>query len=136
MSKTPIAAPQTEGRVFGTDWSIANVATLLRANAARGVWRSAGTTGGYAAKINQNYLRTVSARHLRSGVTLIFMQLEKEKCWYASLCFAGAQGYLPWNSEIAEQWLWALFDQERPRVQEETAANPSVRQFTLAKLAG
>ena len=77
MSKTPVAAPHTEGRVFGTDWSIANVAKLLRSNAARGVWRSAGTAGGYTAKINQNYVRTVSARHLPTSVTLIFMQLSR-----------------------------------------------------------
>src|ERR1017187_5934575 len=69
MSKMPIAAPQTEGRIFGTDWSIANVATLLRSNAARGVWRHNGTTGGYTAKLNQNYIRTVSARHLPTSVT-------------------------------------------------------------------
>src|SRR5258708_2326482 len=49
MSKTgtrPIAAPHTEGRIFGTDWSIANVAKLLRSNAGRGMWRQTGATGG------------------------------------------------------------------------------------------
>jgi hypothetical protein len=137
MSRTPIAAPQTEGRVFGADWSIANVATLLRSNAARGVWRRSDTAGGYTAKLNQNYLRTVSARHLPTGVTLIFMRLEEENCWYASLCFAGADDYLPWNADTAEQWLGALFGQDGPRVLGDPATvceesgNQSVRQFRL-----
>jgi hypothetical protein len=101
--------------------------------------RSAGTAGGYKAKINQNYVRTVSARHLPTSVTLIFMQLEDENCWYASLCFAGADDYLPWNEDTAEQWLWELFGQDRPRVLGDSATmcresgNQSVRQFTLAK---
>jgi len=129
MSGTPIAAPRTDGRVFGTDWSIANVATLLRSNAGRGAWRS-GTAGGLTAKLNQNYIRTTSAHHLPTNVSLIFMRLEAEKCRYASLCFATADDYLPWNGEIAEQWLRALFGQERPQALE--TGNPSVRQFTLA----
>src|SRR5580698_1993701 len=118
MSGTPIAAPHTEGRVFGADWTIANVATLIRSNASRGAWRS-GTTGGLSAKLNQNYLRTVSAHHLPTSVTLIFMRLEAEKCRYASLCFASADDYLSWNSEIAEQWLSALFGQDRPQAIED-----------------
>lgn len=129
MSRKPIAAPHSEGRVFGTDWSIAHVATLLRANASRGSWRS--TNDSYAARINQNYLRTVSARHLPTGVTLIFMRLEEEKCWYASLCFATGDDYAPWNDETAELWLWALFDAERPRITAEPSSHASVRQFTL-----
>jgi hypothetical protein len=139
MSRTPVASPHTEGRIFGTDWSIANVATLLRSKAARGVWRSTGTAEGYTAKTNQNYVRTVSARHLPTSVTLIFMQLEDENCWYASLCFAGADDFLPWDGDIAEQWLWELFGQDRPRVLGDPATmcgesgNQSVRQFTLAK---
>ena len=138
MGKTPIAAPHTEGRIFGTDWSIANVAKLLRSNAGRGMWRDTGTTGGSMAKVNQYYIRTVSARHLTTDVSLIFMRLETENCWYASLCFASADGYLPWNGDAAEQWLWALFGQDRPRVREDSATvsgetpNQSVRQFTLA----
>jgi hypothetical protein len=138
MSMTPIAKPQTEGRIYGTDWSIANVAKLLRSNAGRGVWRDTETTFGTATKVNQYYVRTVSARHLPTRLSLIFMRLEQEKCWYASLCFADADNYLPWNGETAEQWLWALFGQDRPLVREHPAAgsektdNPSVRQFTLA----
>lgn len=133
MNGTPIAAPHTEGRIFGTDWSIANVATLLRSNASRGAWRRAGTTGGLTAKLNQNYIRTVSAQHLPTSVTLIFMRLEAENCRYASLCFANADGYLPWNADIAERWLCALFGEERPLVLGDSDAETSVRQFTLAK---
>ena len=131
MGKTPIAAPRTEGRIFDTDWSIANVAKLLRSNAGRGVWRQAATTGGSTGSVNQYYLRKVSAHHLPSLLSLVFMRLEQENCWYASLCFAAADGYLPWNPEIAELWLWALFGEDRPRVREAADANPNVRQFTL-----
>jgi hypothetical protein len=132
MSKTPVAPPRTEGRIFGTDWSIANVATLLRANAGRGAWRHAATTGGSTASVNQYYLRTVSAHHLPSGVSVIFMRLEQENCWYASLCFAEAGEVLPWNPEAAELWLRALFGEDRPRIREAAGADPNVRQFTLA----
>ena len=132
MSRTPIAEPRTEGRIYGTDWSIANVARLLRSNAGRGVWRQAATTGGSTGSVNQYYLRTVSARHLPSGVCLIFMRLERENCWYLSLCFAGADGVLPWNPETAELWLWALFGEDRPKVLETQDPTGDVRQFTLS----
>jgi hypothetical protein len=132
MSQPPAAAPRTLGRIFDTDWSVANVARLLRANAGRGVWRPAGATGGSTWSVNQYYLRTVSARHLPSGVSLIFMRLERENCWYLSLCFAGADELLPWNPEAAELWLWALFGEDRPRVREAPGVSPSARQFTLA----
>jgi hypothetical protein len=132
MNQVPVAAPKTLGRTFDTDWSVANVAKLLRSNANRGVWSSSQTTGGSTAAVNQNYLRTVSARHRPSGVSLIFLRLETEQCWYLSLCFVAPAGaYAPWNPESAEQWLWALFGEDRPRVQEEFE-NPNVRQFTLA----
>ena len=52
MGKTPIASPKTEGRTFGTDWSIANVAKLLRSNAERGMWRDASESGGGMATVN------------------------------------------------------------------------------------
>ena len=100
MTRTPTATPLTEGRVFDSDWSIANVARLLRANAGRGVWRSDPANNGSTRSVNQYYLRTVSARHLPTGVSLIFMRLAPENCWYASLCFADADGVLPWNPEI------------------------------------
>jgi hypothetical protein len=139
MSKPPIAAPRTEGRVFGADWSIAHVATLLRANASRGMWRSTSPGDGYTANINRRYLQMGSAQHLPTNVTLIFMQLQDERSWYASICFASADNYLPWDGETAEKWLRALFDEDRPRVLEhpptvtEESNNLSVRQFTLAK---
>ena len=132
MSKPPTAAPHTEGRTFDTDWSIANVAKLLRANASRGVWREETGTGGSRGYVNQYYLRTVSALHLPSSVSLIFMRLEKENSWYASLCFAKDDGLLPWNPETAELWLWALFGEDRPRVRETPEGGPGARQFTLA----
>jgi hypothetical protein len=132
MSKPPTAAPQTEGRTFDTDWSIANVAKLLRANASRGVWREETGTGGSRGYVNQYYLRTVSALHLPSSVSVIFLRLEKENCWYASLCFARDEGLLPWNPETAELWLWALFGADRPRVVAVSEDRPGSRQFTLA----
>lgn len=135
MIKTPVASLHTEGRTFGTDWSIAHVAALLRSNAARGAWSSNGAAGGYAAKINGSYLRTVSARHLPTNVSVIFMRLQVENAWYASLCFAGPDDYLSWNQETADQWLWALFGQDRPLVSEAEPGNASVRQFTLAPAA-
>jgi len=132
MSQAPAAAPRTAGRIFDTDWSIAKVARLLRSNAGRGVWHRAATAGGSTGPVNQYYLRTVSAHHLPSGVSLIFMRLEAENCWYLSLCFAGADEVEPWNPETAELWLWALFGEDRPRVREAAGANRNVRQFTLA----
>ena len=132
MVPTPIAAPVTVGRIFNTDWSIANVATLLRANAGRGVWRSAAANGGSTGSVNQYYLRTASARHLPSGVSLIFLRVEPQNCWYLSLCFADDEGVQPWNPEMAELWLRALFGEDRPRVRESPDGSPSVRQFTLA----
>jgi hypothetical protein len=132
MTQPPAAAPGTQGRIFGTDWSIANVARLLRANAGRGVWRTAATASGSTGSVNQYYLRTVSAHHLPSGVSVIFMRLEMENCWYLSLCFAAAGKVQPWNSEAAELWLRSLFGEDRPRVREAPGLNPNVRQFTLA----
>ena len=132
MSQPPVAAPHTQGRIFGTDWSIANVARLLRANAGRGVWHTAATASGSTGSVNQYYLRTASAHHLPSGVSLIFLRLEEGNCWYLSLCFATAGEVAPWNPETAELWLWALFGEDRPRVREAAGANPNVRQFTLS----
>src|ERR1035438_8788521 len=107
MSKTPVAGPTTEGRTFGSDWSIAHVAKLLRSNAERGAWDSSIVTTGSQAEVNQYYLRKVSARHMPTNVSLIFMRLLRENCWYASLCFAGGSGYMPWNDATAERWLAA-----------------------------
>ena len=132
MNKIPIAAPHTEGRTLGTDWSIANVARLLRANAGTGAWDSRCATSGGGAAVNPYYIRKGSAKHLPTNLSLIFVRLAQPRCWYASLCFAGADGYLPWNAAAAEEWLWALFGEDRPRVLVEDAENPSVRQFTLS----
>src|SRR5271165_1607237 len=92
MTKPPIAGPRTEGRTFGKDWSIAHVAKLLKSNAGRGAWDSSCGTGGSQTAVNEYYLRKVSAKHLPTNMSLIFTRLEKENCWYASLCFASADG--------------------------------------------
>ncbi len=126
MTTTPIAAPVTIGRIFDTDWSIANVAKLLRANAGRGVWNEESAAGS-TRTINQYYLRTCSARHQPSGLSLIFMRLQQQNCWYASLCFDNAQ----WNDEVAELWLKCLFGEDRP-LAVEIEGGPQARQFTLA----
>jgi hypothetical protein len=131
MDRIPIAGPHTDGRTLGTDWTIANVAKLLRANARTGVWDSSCSTSGSRASANLYYVRKGSAKHLPTNVSLIFMRLAKQDCWYASLCFAEGDGYLPWNADAAEKWLWALFGEDRPRVSEEAGENASVRQFTL-----
>ena len=136
MSRPPIAGPDTEGRTLGTDWSIANVAKLLRSNAATGAWQGSAAASGSQAAVNQYYLRKASAKHLPTGVSLIFMQLAERNCWYASLCFVGPEGFLPWNAEAAEEWLWALFGEDRPRVQVDDPDHPSVRQFTLSSRSG
>lgn len=132
MSKPPVAGPHTEGRTLGTDWSIANVAKLLRSNASTGAWQDSAAASGSQAAVNRYYLRKTSARHLPSSLSVIFMQLAERNCWYASFCFADAQGLLPWNAETAEQWLWALFGEDRPRVRAEGADHLSRRQFTLS----
>ena len=134
-SNVPVATGQTAGRTFGTDWSIANVATLIRSHAARGMWRRDSSSGGYTPKINESYLRAVSARHLPTSVSLIFLQMED--CWYASLCFCADGRLLPWNEAIAEQWLSALFGRDRALVQSTSeGADPgyaSARQFTMKR---
>jgi hypothetical protein len=132
MHRIPIAGPHTEGRTLGADWSIANVAKLLRSNAGTGAWDSWDATGSRQTAANQYYVRKGSAKHLPTNVSLIFLRLKKQGCWYASLCFASADGYLPWDAEAAELWLWALFGEDRPRVEVEDADNPSVRQFRLS----
>jgi hypothetical protein len=121
----PIATPETEGRVFGTDWTIANIAALLRSNALRGVWREPRSSGGSLTAINRNYLRTVSARHLPTHVSLIFMRLEN-LAWYASLRFDEPT---TWNPDVAERWLTTLFGPNRPRLLE-SETGPA-HQFTL-----
>ena len=135
MNTPPIAGPHTEGRTLGMDWSIANVVKLLRANAEQGEWYGRDATRGGRAVLNQYYVRKASVRHLPTNVSLIFMRLAEESCWYASLCFAGDDGYLPWDAEAAEQWLSALFGDNRARVRVEDAENPSVRQFFLSDAA-
>jgi len=124
-------APQHQvGRIFDTDWTIANVAKLLKFNASRGMIRSGPATGGRLA-IQLNYLRTCSARHMVSGAVVTFTREEEGNCWHAAICFADLNHYLPWNDAVAEEWLAALFGAERPRVTESADAGGVVRHFKL-----
>jgi hypothetical protein len=125
-------APQhTVGRIFDTDWTIANVAKLLKFNAARGMVRRGVATGGTLA-IQTNYVRTVSARHLPTNAVVTFTREEEGNCWHAAICFADLNQYLPWNDAVAEEWLAELFGAERPRVLESVDAGGVVRHFKLA----
>jgi hypothetical protein len=129
----PLEPRHKIGRIYGTDWTIANVAKLLRFNAAQGNLRAGPLTGGMR-EVNQTYLRTTSARHLPSGVAVSF-QRDTAGNWHAELCFAGLDHYLPWSDPVAEEWLAALFLEHRPRVREvvELAPQPgALRHFMLA----
>jgi hypothetical protein len=129
----PLDPQQTEGRIFGTDWTIANVAKLLRFNAGQGTLRAGPPSSGLR-EINQKYRRTTSARHLPSGIAVTFLR-DEAGIWRADLCFADLDHYLPWNDAVAEEWLVALFLQDRPRVQESSdgiSPPDSARRFKLA----
>jgi hypothetical protein len=116
------------GRTFGSDWTIANIAKLLRFNAGQDYVRPGPLIGGLR-EISENYLRRTSARHLPSGLTVTFRR-DITGNWHAELCFDA----LPWNDALAEEWLVALFLQDRSRVREVTegASQPNtVRHFKL-----
>jgi hypothetical protein len=82
-------------------------------------------------EVGENYLRRTSARHLPSGVTVTFRR-DITGNRHAELCFAGLDHYLPWNEALAEEWLAALFLQDRPRVREVTEGVPqAVRHFMV-----
>jgi hypothetical protein len=122
----------TLGRIFGDDWTIANVAKLLRFNAGQGVLRP-GFVSSSLQEVNQDYLRKTAARHLPSGVTVTFRR-DQAGSLHAELCFADLNQYLPWSEAVAEQWLEALFPGERMRLVESStgASEPGViRRFTL-----
>jgi hypothetical protein len=128
----PLDPQHTVGRIFGTDWTIVNVARLLRFNAGQDIVRAGPLTGGLR-EINENYLRKTSARHLPSGVAVTFRR-DATRNWHAELCFANLDRYLPWNDALAEEWLTALFLQDRPYVLEapEAASQPNtIRHFKL-----
>jgi len=129
----PLDPQHTLGRIFGSDWTIANVAKLLRFNAGQDMLRAGPLTGGLR-EIHQNYLRKTSARHIPSGVAVTFRR-DAARAWHAELCFAGLDHYLPWNDALAEEWLAALFLDDRPRVFETAEAAGqayTVRHFILA----
>jgi len=124
---SPLDPQPTVGRIFGSDWTIANVAKLLRFNAGQDYVRAGPLIGGLR-EISENYLRRTSARHLPSGLTVTFRR-DITGNRHAELCF----DYLPWNDALAEEWLAALFLQDRPRVREVTegASQLKVRHFKL-----
>jgi hypothetical protein len=129
----PLDPQLTIGRIFGNDWTIANVAKLLRFNGGQSFLRTGPQTGGMR-DVQQDYLRRTSARHIPTGVTVTFRRDESGN-WIAGLCFADLEHYLPWNDAVAEEWLNALFLEHRPNVREctEAAAEPGmVRYFKLA----
>ena len=110
----PLGPQPIPGRIFGSDWTIANVAKLLRFNAGQDFVRVGPLTGGMR-DISDSYHRKTSARHLPSGVTVTFRR-DITGNWHAELCFSGLDHYLPWNDALAEEWLAALFLHDRPRV--------------------
>jgi hypothetical protein len=67
----PLNPQPTVGRIFGSDWTIANVAKLLRFNAGQDFLRADPLIGGLR-EISENYLRRTSARHLPSSITVTF----------------------------------------------------------------
>ena len=127
----PLGPQPALGRIFGSDWTIANIARLLRFNAGQDFVRPGPLTGGLR-EIGENYLRRTSARHLPSGVTVTFRR-DVAGNWHAELCFGGLDNDLPWNDALAEEWLAALFLTDRPRVRDVTeGAQPNaVRHFKL-----
>ena len=131
MSAIPIAGPRTEGRIFGKDWSVTLIAKLLRANADRGAWDTSAATASSAESVNRYYLRKVSAAHMPTRASVIFMRLAKENCLYASLCFVAGDTVLPWNPVAAEQWLTALFGENRAKIRTDAQETDSIRQFRL-----
>jgi hypothetical protein len=124
----PLDPQPALGRIFGSDWTIANIAKLLRFNAGQDFVRAGPLIGGLR-EISENYLRRTSARHLPSGLTVTFRR-DITGNWHAGLRL----DHLPWNDALAEEWLAALFQQDRPRVHEVTdgPSQPNtVRHFKL-----
>ena len=129
---TPLDPQPNVGRTFGNDWTIANVAKLLRFNAGQDFVRPGPLIGGLR-EIGNNYLRRMSARHLPSALTVTFRR-DATGNWHAELYLAGLDHCLPWNDALVEEWLTALFLQDRPRVREVTEGASqlnTVRRFKL-----
>jgi hypothetical protein len=128
----PLNLQPTPGRIFGSDWTIANIAKLLRFNAGQDFIRAGPLIGGLR-EISENYLRRTSARHLPSGLTVTFRR-DAAGNWHAELSLAGSEHYPRWNDALVEEWLAALFLQDRPRVREiteDTSQPNTVRHFKL-----
>jgi hypothetical protein len=103
------------GRIYGPEWTIENVAKLLRFHANRGMFR------GLDMRADARYRRDCSARHRPSGCSVIFTRDDvpgNPRGYHASICFVGETDYEPWNAEVAERWLQALFGDDRPHVRD------------------
>ncbi|MGA2136546.1 MAG: hypothetical protein ABSH50_30010 [Bryobacteraceae bacterium] len=125
----------TLGRTFGSDWTIANIAKLLRFHAGQDFLRAGPHIGGLR-EISENYLRRTTARHLPTGVTVTFRR-DRAGDWHAGILFAAVDH--SWNDALAEEWLAALFMQDRPRVRDVTIGAPqpnTARYFKLTALGG
>ena len=130
MMGVPLDPHPAPARIFGSDWTIANVAKLLRFNAGQDFVRKGPLSGGPRA-ISETYLRKTSALHLPSGVAVTFRR-DIAGNRHAEIGFTGLDHCLPWNDAIAEEWLAALFLQDRPRVREVTEGVPqAVRHFMV-----
>jgi len=107
------------GRVYGHQWSLENVARLLRFHASRGFLT------GRDLRADAEYRLKCSARHIATECSVIFTRdnviepgVGAVRGWHASICFIGENCYRPWNDEIADRWLAALFLEDRPGVAE------------------
>ena len=121
------------GRIYGPEWSIENVARRLRFEAGRGALR------GKDMKEDAIYRRKCTGAHTPSQCSVIFTRDDvplNPKGWHASLCFVGQREYLPWNEDVAEKWLAALYGEDRLRVRSygvltEIGAAKGVRHFIV-----
>ena len=113
MSSIYAEFTKSRGRQYGSNWSIESIARILRLNAAKGFLR------GVDPKLDAAYETACAARHLASHTSVIFTRDNvpwEQLGWHASLCFIGFEEYLPWDEETAEQWLAALYGEDRSRV--------------------
>jgi hypothetical protein len=101
------------GRLYGREWSLENVARLLRYHAGRGFLL------GQDPKADARYRQSCTARHAPTQTSVIFTRDNLGGSligWHASLCFIGINEYLPWDEETAGRWLRALYGDDLGRV--------------------
>lgn len=111
------------GRVYDRGWGSAPLRTMREPieNVARQIRREAecGMLRGVDLKGRAEYRRKCSARHIPSGCSVILTRDNvpmNPKDYHVSMCFVNKTGYEHWNDEIAEQWLVALFGEDRARL--------------------